>query len=41
MNELKRESLGTVHTHTHTHTHTNIFIQRIFVQLQEKKIYYK
>ena len=33
MNELKRESLGTVHTHTHT----NIFIQRIFVQLQGKR----
>ena len=29
MNELKRESFGTVHT--------NIFIQRIFVQLQEKR----
>ena len=39
MNEPTRESIGTVHTHTHTHT--NIFIQRIFVQLQEKKIYYK
>ena len=25
------------HTHTHTHTHTSIFIQRVFVQLQEKR----
>ena len=35
MNELTRESLGTVHTHIHTHT--SIFIQRIFVQLQEER----
>jgi len=42
MNELKRESLGTVHTHTHTHTHTHKYIySKSICTITRKKIYYK
>ena len=30
MNELKRESLGTVHTHTHTHTQIYLFKEYLY-----------